>query len=97
VAIARIPAISVEYVKVAVTGPTGVDLTELDVELAVVDDGQIPDTFDWQAGVWIGTSAAVLIGPGSDLELDQGTYDVYVKITSSPEIPVLPSGSIHIT
>jgi hypothetical protein len=95
--VAQIPAISVEYVKVAVTGPTGVDLSDLDVELAIVDDGQIPDTGDWKAGTWIGSSAAVLIGPGTLLELDQGTYDVYVKITSSPEVPVLPSGSIHIT
>jgi hypothetical protein len=97
VAIARIPAISVEYVRVAVTVPAGVDLSELDVELAVVNDGQVPDTGDWRAGTWIGTSAAVLIGPGTDLALDQGTYDVYVKIISSPEVPVLPSGSIHIT
>jgi hypothetical protein len=95
--VAQIPAISVEYVKVAVTGPTGVDLSDLDVELAIVDDGQIPDVGDWKAGTWIGSSAAVLIGPGTDLALDQGTYDVYVKITSSPEVPVLPSGSIHIT
>jgi hypothetical protein len=95
--VAQIPAISVEYVQVAVTGPAGLDLSDLDVELAIVADGQTPDTGDWKAGTWIGSSAAVLIGPGTSLELDQGTYDVYVKITSSPEIPVLPSGSIHIT
>lgn len=95
--VAQIPAISVEYVKVAVTGPTGVDLTELDIALAIVADGQIPDTDDWQVGTWIGSSAALLIGPGTDLELDRGTYDVYVRVTSDPEIPVLPSGSIHIT
>jgi hypothetical protein len=95
--VAQIPAISVEYVKVAVTGPTGVDLGDLDVELAIVADGQTPDVGDWKAGTWIGSSAAVLIGPGTLLELGQGTYDVYVKITSSPEVPVLPSGSIHIT
>jgi hypothetical protein len=97
VAIPKIPAISVEYVQVAVTGPAGLDLSELDVELAVVADGQVPDVGDWKDGAWIGSSAAVLIGPGSSLELMPGTYDVYVKITSSPEIPVLPSGSIHIT
>jgi hypothetical protein len=95
--VAKIPAISVEYVRVAVTGPTGVDLGELDVEMAVVADGQTPDVDDWKVGTWIGSSAAVLIGPGTPLALDQGTYDVYVKITSSPEVPVLPSGSIHIT
>jgi hypothetical protein len=95
--VAQIPAISVEYVRVAVTGPTGVDLGELDVALAVVADGQIPVTDDWKVGTWIGSSAAVLVGPGTLLELGQGTYDVYVKITSDPEIPVLPSGSIHIT
>lgn len=96
-AVAQIPAISVEYVRVAVTGPTGVDLTDLDVELAVVADGQTPDVDDWKVGTWVGSSAAVLIGPGTLLPLGQGTYDVYVRITSDPEIPVLPSGSIHIT
>jgi hypothetical protein len=56
--VAQIPAISVEYVKVAVTGPAGLDLSGLDVELAIVDDGQIPDVGDWKAGTWIGTSVA---------------------------------------
>jgi hypothetical protein len=98
VAIPRIPAISVEYLKVPITGPTGVDLDELDVELAVVPDGQTPESGDWETGVWSddGRYAMALLGTG-DLALTPGTYDVYVRITSTPEIPVLLSGSIHIT
>lgn len=94
-AIPRIPAISVEYLQVPITGP--VELGELTVELAVVPDGQTPDTGDWKAGAWIGSNASVLIGPGATIPLTRGTYDVYVKITSDQEIPVLLSGSIHIT
>ena len=95
-AIPRIPAISVEYLKVPITGPA--DLTDLDIELAVVADGQTPESGDWTTGVWSddGRHAMVLIGAG-DLTLTPGTYDVYVRITSTPEIPVLLSGSIHIT
>lgn len=92
----EIPSISIEYLRVPITGPTGVDLTELAVELAVVPDGQIPAPADWQTGLWIGSDAAALIGTGA-LTLTRGTYDVYVKITSSPEVPVLLSGSIYIT
>lgn len=95
-AIPSIPSISVEYVKVPITGPTGVDLDELGVELAIVPQGQEPTSGEWEDGVWIGTHAAVLIGPGQ-LELVEGRYSVWVRITSSPEIPVLLSGSIYIT
>lgn len=95
-AVLRIPAISVEYLKVPITGPSSVDLVELSVELAIVPDGQSPTSGDWKEGVWIGSSAAVLIGPGATIPLERGTYDVYVRITSDQEVPVLLSGSIHI-
>lgn len=97
-AIPRIPAASVEYLKVPVTGPAGLDLTDLDVDLAVIPDGETLDTGDWEPGVWSsdGRDAMVLIGAGG-LVLTPGTYDVYVRVTSTPEIPVLLSGSIHIT
>ena len=96
-AVPRIPAISMEYLKVPITGPSSVDLVELSVELAIVPDGQTPSSGDWKEGTWIGTAAAVLIGPEATIQLSRGTYDVYVRITSDQETPVLLSGSIHIT
>jgi hypothetical protein len=98
VAVAQISSLSVEYLKVPITSPLpAAELDDLPVELAVVDDGKTPVTGDWKTGLWIGTKAAVLIGPAATITLTPGTYDVYVRITATPEKPVLPSGSIHIT
>lgn len=95
-AILQIPSLSVEYVKVPVTGPD--DLTSLDVDMAILPDGQDPAGGDWKAAAWIGTSAAVLIGPATLLPLTKGvTYGVWVRITSTPEIPVLGPYGLHIT
>ncbi len=95
-AIPRIPAASVEYLKVPISAyPAGVALDDLPVELAVVPDGQTPTGGDWETGLWIDDNAAVLIGTGG-LVLTPGTYDVWVRITATPETPLLPAGSIHI-
>ncbi|MFD1274819.1 hypothetical protein ACFQ51_34600 [Streptomyces kaempferi] len=60
---------------------------------------------DWHAGVWDtppqGASsyrAQVLIGPGgSGPELDPGTYRMWLRVTDSPERPVIPVGALTIT
>jgi hypothetical protein len=92
----KIPSLSVEYVKVPVTGPA--NLVTLTVQMAIVPDGQDPSGGDWQAAQWIGTDAAVLIGPGQPLALSKGlTYGIWVKITAAPEIPVLGPYDLHIT
>lgn len=93
----KIPSISIEYVKVPITGPG--DYTSLDVDMAVVPKDEPPESGDWKSAVWIGSNAAVLIGTGSDVGvLTRGvTYDIWVKITSSPETPVLGPVPLHIT
>lgn len=92
----RIPSLSVEYVRVPVTGPP--DLTTLDVDMAIVPQGQDPGSGDWKSADWIGSDAAVLIGPATALPLTKGVnYGIWVKITSSPEIPVLGPYDLHIT
>lgn len=94
--ILQIPSLSVEYVKVPVT--SSADLTGLTVQMAIVADGQDPAGGDWKTGAWIGDSAAILIGPATLLPLTKGTtYGVWVKITSTPEIPVLGPYKLHIT
>ncbi|NUW45558.1 hypothetical protein [Nonomuraea rhodomycinica] len=91
----KIPSVSVEYLKVPITGPS--DVTLYTVQMAVIPDGQDPVTLDWKAAIWLGTNAAVLIGPGATIPLSEGTYRVWVKISASPETPVLDAGLINIT
>lgn len=94
----NIPSLSVEYVRVPVSGPAG--LTSLAVDMAVVPEGQDPDVGDWKTASWsdTGSEALVLVGPVTDLALTKGvTYGVWVKITSSPEVPVLGPFALHIT
>ncbi|WP_188188033.1 hypothetical protein [Nonomuraea sp. SYSU D8015] len=92
-----IPSLSTEYVKVPIVdGPA--NLTSLTVQMAIVAQGQDPVSGDWKSASWVGTSAAVLIGPATALPLVKGTtYGVWVKITSSPEIPVLGPFDLHIS
>ena len=92
----KIPSLSVEYVKVPITGPS--NLTTLTVQMAILPAGQDPTSPDWQTAQWIGTDASVLIGPGQTLALSKGlTYGIWVKVTAAPEIPVLGPYDLHIT
>lgn len=92
----KISSLSTEYVKVPVTGPS--DVTSLTVQMAIVPDGQDPAGGDWKTATWISTSASILIGPATTLPLAKGvSYGVWVKITSTPEIPVLGPYPLHIT
>ena len=87
---------SVEYVKVPVTAPDGSDLSTQAVSIAVIDATARPVTGDWKTGSWDGNTAKVLIGPGA-LPLAPGNYKVWVKVTDSPEVPVLVAGTITVT
>ncbi|MEU8199277.1 hypothetical protein AB0C10_36380 [Microbispora amethystogenes] len=93
----RIPRSSVEYVPAPVTGP--VELAELPVHMAILPVGQDPAPADWKAAAWTedGGQAVVLIGPDTPLDLDKGTYMIWVRVTSDPEIPVMESGKLQIT
>lgn len=89
-----IPSTSREYLHVPVSGATA----DQPVELAVVDIGaEEPAEDDWTpADVWDGTVAKVLIGPGGTLELEDGTFRVWVRVTADPEIPVIRGGLLRI-
>lgn len=58
---------------------------------------QVPQSTDWQTATWVTRSgnilypyaATCLVGPGGAITLAIATYILYVKITDSPEIPVL--------
>lgn len=89
-----IPSVSREYIHVPVTGGS----LSTPVELAVIPSTQEePASGDWRTAVWDGTTAKLLIGPGGTLTLADGIYRVWVRVTATPEIPVLRSGLLEIT
>lgn len=97
-AVLEMPSISKEYVKVPVTnGPAS--FTDLDVNMSIKPDGEDPAGADWKTAIWIGTSAALLIGPGSSFGAlaKGGTFGIWVQIISDPEEPVLGPYPLHIT
>lgn len=92
----KIPALSTEYIHAPITGPT--NLTSFAVEMAILPVGQDPISGDWKTAQWAGTDAIVLVGPSAAIPLTKGVqYEVWVRITASPEIPVLRPGFIHAT
>ena len=66
---------------------------------------QSPGLSDWVAASWdtnatsvlFPYSAKCLVGPAGTITLGLGTYYMYLKITDSPEIPVLLGGILQIT
>jgi hypothetical protein len=100
-----ISALSKEYVWVPVTVTEAdgdpADPTNADVEIAFVPADSDPTDLDWLEAEWetVDTSyyAKVLVGPGSSivtLEPDT-TYDVYVRVSDSPERPVLRAAPLR--
>jgi hypothetical protein len=65
----------------------------------------VPQSADWQTGSWVTDttnvlypySAQCLVGPAGTINLGIGNYVIYVKITDSPEIPVLTAGYLQIS
>lgn len=94
-------SLTTEYLHIPVTGD--VDLDAQVVAIAVIPVGQEePADDEWHEAAWVGAvgttrSARVLIGPEEDLELANGTYTAWVKVTDTPEIPVRKSGLIRVT
>jgi hypothetical protein len=66
---------------------------------------QVPVTADWVAGAWESVptniiypyNAKCLVGPTGTTVLTLGTYVMYLKITDSPEVPVLIGGQLVIS
>lgn len=83
-----------EYVIFAMTGPAGVDLTQYTLEAALIpDNGAPPQAGSWQAGVWIGGKAALLVDTAA---YPEGEYMLYGRVTTPVERPFTRSGRIRI-
>ena len=94
--------LSLQYVGVPVKA-TASDGTVLNptadtVQMAFMPQAtQVPQNTDWQSASWATRSnnilepyaAQCLVGPGGAIQLAIGTYIIYVKVTGSPEIPVM--------
>ena len=102
-------SLSREYVAAAVTATAAgvpVNPTGDVVEFAFTAPSTAPTPGDWKTGSWDGTAprtpgnayiAHCLVGPGGTVTLSAGKYTMWVRITDSPEIPVISFGLLHIT
>lgn len=87
---------SVEYLKVPITAPADVTLGTQTVEMAVLSPETRPIEDDWNTAEWAdSTTARLLLGPGA-LPLAAGTYKVWLRLTDTPEVPVLTAGTITV-
>lgn len=94
---------SLQYIPIEVTTSAG-DPTGDVIQAAFVAPNTRPGPSDWQAAFWTGAvnptlqpgtyMALCLIGVGASFTPAAGEYQVYIKITDSPEIPVLPAGTL---
>ena len=93
-------SVSRQYVKVPVSARlagVSVDLTADSVQMAFSAVDSDPST--WYVATWETDStttpavylARILVGPGGAVTLADGVYDIWVKVTDSPEVPVLRS------
>ena len=77
--------------------------TSLPVAMAFVNGWSPPGT--WNTAEWAWTAAVngyyaaqCLVGPeNSGVDLAAGTYDVWVQVTGTTEVPVINTGTLTIT
>jgi hypothetical protein len=93
-----IPRGSVEYVKARVTADVTLDDT-VGVAISLLPSGT--STHTWLAGEWTGTADTQRVARTSsavtfDTAYPGSTYSVYVKLTDSPESPILAAGTLKV-
>lgn len=85
---------STRYVPIPVAAP---DATISAIAIAFVPvDQDLPDSPTWVTAELTATGAQILIGPEGGHEPGLGTWDLYLKITATPEIPWMYSGVLEI-
>lgn len=99
-----ISSLSTDYDRWAVTAPS--NPTADVVQFAYLPTGSAPPSSgDWFAGTWESTQlptgewvARSLLGPGAGGHpLTLGSYDVWIKITATPSVPVWQAGTLIVT
>jgi len=97
--------LSLQYVKTSVQARVNgvvINPTNDAVQFAFPAPGVNPVPGDFKVGSWETTTggayyARCLVGPGGTVALTVGTYDVWVKVTDNPEIPVARIGNMRIS
>lgn len=97
---ATISSMSKEYVLVPVSARENglpIDPTSSTVEMAFAPADVDPE--EWNAASWetAGSKhyARCLVGPG-EVELSKGFFNVWVRVTDNPEMPVLLAGGLRV-
>jgi succinate dehydrogenase/fumarate reductase flavoprotein subunit len=96
-------ATSLEEVPVSVTAPIGVNPTGDTVLMAFLaaPPPVQPTSIQYVTATWQSTSAPYvalcLVGPGGVTTLGQGQWNVWIKITATPEVPVKYCGILQVT
>ena len=103
---------STQYISVPITNAEGINPTGDVVQFAFLgpynNQGQAQEAVPtasttYYTGAWESTSAPyeaiILVGPGGGAatQLSVGTYLIVVKVTDSPEVPVLFSGLVVVS
>lgn len=104
-----ISVLDLEYVRVPVSAKTaGADVnptSDTVVMAFTAIPGVDPVGGDWKTSSWETDAtttpstyyARCLIGPGGTIALAVGSYQVWVKVTDSPEVPVKRAGVLVVT
>jgi hypothetical protein len=98
---------STEYVWVPVRSehPTlgAANLLAYGVDVAFVRAGD-PQTGDWQPATWEAAAtsdgyylAKVKVGPAGAVTLDDGAWNVYIRLTTGDQQPVVRAGTVLVT
>lgn len=91
---------STEYLMTPISAGSG-DPSSYPVQVAVLPDGDRPAVDDWHDATWDTDSgdhvAVLLVGPEGVIDPGPGTYRTWVKITATPEVPVIASARFQIT
>jgi hypothetical protein len=96
-----------EYVRAKVSAKasgTVVNPTGDTVEIAFLATEDAPSSGDWKTASWDTDTttdpdtyyAQCLVGTGGAVVLTAGVYNMYVRITDSPEVPVKRSGIVKV-
>ena len=98
-------ALSTQFIQVPVQATIGglpYDPSSDAVAMAFMTGGLRPSTGDWHAGSWSATAQGIhlaqcLVGPkNGGTALAAATYQVWLMITDSPEVPVIAAGSLQV-
>lgn len=93
---------SVEYIGVWIDSAGTATLSGQPVVVAVQPRRVPPNgSTTWIPATWTGApsdarAALVLIGPGTGNAIPGGSYDVWARVTDTPEIPEIPCGRLTI-